>query len=221
MIEVNGKRLVIDTGPDFRYQMLRAGVKDIRAVLLTHGHKDHIAGLDDMRAFNWVNKQAHKGAAVDIYSDARTQEVIYREFGYAFAEDKYPGVPTYNLHVIDTKPFFIDDIEVIPLPVVHYELVILGFRIGNFAYITDVSHIPDDTMEKLKGVEYMVLDALREEPHVSHLTLSQAVDILQKLQVKQGWFTHIGHQMGLSKDFTRKLPANIRPAYDEMVIDIS
>lgn len=181
-------------GPDFRTQMLRAGVKDVTALLLTHEHKDHIGGLDDIRAFNWV-----KNGEVDIYCNQRTKDVIYKDYDYAFAEFRYPGVPEMNIHVIDEAPFHIDDIEVIPVTVMHYRLPVSAFRIGNFAYVTDANFISEESMKKLEGVEYMVINALRKEIHLSHFTLNQAIQVVQRLNVKQAYITHIGHQMGTAR----------------------
>lgn len=214
LLEINGKNIVIDAGPDFRYQMLRAGVKDIRAILLTHEHKDHIGGLDDVRAFNWV-----KQGAVDVYSNLRTKEVVYKDYSYAFSEYKYPGVPEINLQIVGNQSFYIDETEVIPIPVMHHKLPVLGYRIGNFAYVTDANAIPESSMEKLAGVECLVLNALRKESHLSHFTLSQALDVIRRLNVKQAWLTHIGHQMGLAEEVAGELPPHVSLAYDNMVAE--
>lgn len=215
LLEINGKNIVIDAGPDFRYQMLRAGVKDIRAILLTHEHKDHIGGLDDVRAFNWINQRP-----VDVYANARTREVVLKDYSYAFAEHRYPGVPEIHMHIIDEQPFFIDDIEIWPIPVMHYQLSVLGFRIGNFAYVTDANFIPESSIERLRGVEYMVINALRKERHLSHFTLTEAIEVARHLKVKQAWLTHIGHQMGLNREISRELPPDIHLAYDTMQVEL-
>lgn len=214
MIDIGEKKLIIDAGPDFRTQMLRAGVKDVTALLLTHEHKDHIGGLDDIRAFNWV-----KNREVDIYCNQRTKDVIYKDYDYAFAEFRYPGVPEMNIHVIDEAPFHIDDIEVIPVTVMHYRLPVSAFRIGNFAYVTDANFISEESMKKLEGVEYMVINALRKEIHLSHFTLNQAIQVVQRLNVKQAYITHIGHQMGLHEQVSLELPENVKLAYDMLTFE--
>lgn len=215
LLEVDGKNLVIDAGPDFRYQMLRAGVKDIRAVLLTHGHKDHIGGLDDVRAFNWVKQDA-----VDVYGTEATKSVVYKDFSYAFAESRYPGVPEINYHIIQEQPFYIDELEVIPIPVMHYKMLVMGFRIRNFAYITDANSIPEFSKERLHGVEYMVINALRKEQHLSHFNLEQALEMIEELQIPHAFLTHIGHQMGLAAEVAGELPAHVKLAYDTFEIEI-
>ena len=214
MIDIGEKKLIIDAGPDFRTQMLRAGVKDVTALLLTHEHKDHIGGLDDIRAFNWV-----KNGEVDIYCNQRTKDVIYKDYDYAFAEFRYPGVPEMNIHVIDEAPFHIDDIEVIPVTVMHYRLPVSAFRIGNFAYVTDANFISEESMKKLEGVEYMVINALRKEIHLCHFTLNQAIQVVQRLNVKQAYITHIGHQMGLHEQVSLELPENVKLAYDMLTFE--
>lgn len=215
MLEIEGKKLIFDAGPDFRYQMLRADVRDIRAILLTHGHKDHVGGLDDIRAFNWV-----KQGGIDVYGNEGTREVVYKDFSYAFAAFRYPGVPEINYHIIEDQPFYIDDIEVIPIPVLHYKMPVLGFRIRNFAYITDAKTIPASSMERLCGVEYLVINALRKEEHLSHFNLSEALATIQAINPKCAFLTHIGHHMGLSAEVSRELPEQVRFAYDTLEIDI-
>lgn len=198
MIEIGDRKIVIDAGPDFRYQMLRAGVKDVRALLLTHEHKDHIGGLDDIRAFNWV-----KQGKVDVYSNRRTVEAVKRDYAYAFEEVRYPGVPDMDLHVVGEDPFYIDEVEVVPLTVMHYKLPVTAFRIGGFAYITDANYIPEEGMRKLEGVECLVIDALRRERHLSHFSLEEALEVIRRLGVKRAFLTHVGHQMGLTREVER------------------
>lgn len=215
MLEIGGKNIVIDAGPDFRCQMLRAGVKDIRAILLTHEHKDHIGGLDDVRAFNWVKK-----GPVAVYADHLTKAALMKDYAYAFKRHTYPGVPKFDLHLLTSHPFYIDEVKIIPIPVMHYKLPVMGFRIGNFAYITDASYIPDSSMALLEGTEYLVVNALRKEPHMSHFTLSEAVVVAQRLGVRQAWLTHIGHQMGLAAEVDKELPDNIRLAHDTLEVEL-
>ncbi len=215
MLDIRGKKLIFDAGPDFRYQMLRSKVKDIRAILLTHGHKDHVGGLDDVRAFNWV-----KHGGVDVYGNEGTREVVYKDFSYAFAEFRYPGVPEINYHVLDENPFYIDDILITPIPVLHYKMPVLGFRIGNFAYITDAKTIPNHSMELLKGVKYLVINALRKEHHLSHFNLEEALSVIQAVQPQEAWLTHIGHQMGLASEVSKELPGHVKLAYDTFTTEI-
>lgn len=215
MIEIGDRKIVIDAGPDFRYQMLRAGVKDVRALLLTHEHKDHIGGLDDIRAFNWV-----KQGKVDVYSNRRTVEAVKRDYAYAFEEVRYPGVPDMDLHVVGEDPFYIDEVEVVPLTVMHYKLPVTAFRIGGLAYITDANYIPEEGMRKLEGVECLVIDALRRERHLSHFSLEEALEVIRRLGVKRAFLTHVGHQMGLTREVERTLPANVRLAYDGLTFEV-
>ena len=215
MIEIGDRKIVIDAGPDFRYQMLRAGVKDVRALLLTHEHKDHIGGLDYIRAFNWV-----KQGKVDVYSNRRTVEAVKRDYAYAFEEVRYPGVPDMDLHVVGEDPFYIDEVEVVPLTVMHYKLPVTAFRIGGFAYITDANYIPEEGMRKLEGVECLVIDALRRERHLSHFSLEEALEVIRRLGVKRAFLTHVGHQMGLTREVERTLPANVRLAYDGLTFEV-
>ena len=215
MIEIGDRKIVIDAGPDFRYQMLRAGVKDVRALLLTHEHKDHIGGLDDIRAFNWV-----KQGKVDVYSNRRTVEAVKRDYAFAFEEVRYPGVPDMDLHVVGEDPFYIDEVEGVPLTVMHNKLPVTAFRIGGFAYITDANYIPEEGMRKLEGVECLVIDALRRERHLSHFSLEEALEVIRRLGVKRAFMTHEGHQMGLTREVERMLPANVRLAYDGLTFEV-
>lgn len=213
MVESNTTTIVVDTTPDFRYQMLRAGVMKLDAVLFTHPHKDHIAGLDDVRAFNYVHK-----TPMELYANALTGDAIMREFAYAFADKKYPGVPNLNINTIDDKPFMIGDIEVIPILVWHLKMPVLGFRFGQFTYITDANKIDASEKEKIKGSDVMVLNALRKESHISHFTLDEAVAMVQELAVPKGYFTHISHQLGRHDEVNAGLPKGIELAWDGLEI---
>lgn len=215
MLEYHNTRIVIDTGPDFRQQMLREKVENLDAVVFTHEHKDHIAGLDDVRAFNFI-QQKH----MDVYASSRVQSAIKREFAYIFADEKYPGIPLINLHEITTSPFKINDIELIPVEVMHYKMPVLGFRIGDFTYITDAKSISDNEKEKIKGSKILVLNALRREEHISHFTFEEAIELVAELQIETGYFTHISHQLGLHEEVSKELPSNIFLAYDGLKIQI-
>ena len=209
MVETSTTTIVIDTGPDFRQQMLREQVEQLDAVVFTHEHKDHIAGLDDVRAFNFIN-----GKHIEVYATSRVQAAIKREFAYVFAEDKYPGIPLINLNEIDLAPFQIKDIKLIPIEVMHYKMPVLGFRIADFTYITDAKSISEKEKEKMKGSKVLVLNALRREEHISHFTFQEAIDLAQELNVEQAYFTHISHQLGLYEQVSEELPSNIFLAYD-------
>lgn len=209
MVESEVTSIVIDTTPDFRYQMLRANIKKLDAVLFTHPHKDHIAGLDDVRAFNFFQQKP-----MEIYANSLTEEGIKREFAYAFSDKKYPGLPNLNLNTIDETPFMIGDIPVIPILVWHLKMPVLGFRFGNFTYITDANRIDEEEKEKIKGSEVMVLNALRKEKHISHYTLDEAVALVQELEVPRAYFTHISHQLGKHEEVNAGLPKGIELAWD-------
>jgi phosphoribosyl 1,2-cyclic phosphate phosphodiesterase len=215
LIEINGKTFVIDTGPDFRQQMLRANVKNMDAVIFTHEHKDHTAGFDDIRAFNFVNKKK-----MEVYASANVQDAIKREFAYIFSDFKYPGIPEINLHLLENKTFSIEGIEIIPIEVMHYKLPVFGFRIGDFSYITDANYISDLEKEKIKNSKILVLNALRREPHISHFTLDQAIELVNELKPEKAYFTHISHQLGLHTDVEKELPENIELAFDGLKINI-
>lgn len=207
--------LVVDTTPDFRTQMLRENVKRLDAVIFTHPHKDHIAGLDDIKAFNYFQKKA-----VDVYANKLTEEALRREFYYIFADKKYPGVPNINLHIIIDKPFVVGDIPVIPILVYHLKMPVLAFRFGKFTYITDANRIDDEEKEKIKGSEIIVVNALRKKEHISHFTLNEAVNLVKELKVSAGYFTHISHQLGLHDEINSELPANIHLAFDGLTLHI-
>ena len=209
LVESKTTTIVVDTTPDFRYQMLRANVMKLDAVIFTHPHKDHIAGLDDVRAFNYYYKNP-----MELYANALTEEAIKREFAYAFLDKKYSGVPNLNINTIDDKPFMIGDIRVIPILVWHLKMPVLGFRFGQFTYITDANKIDAIEKEKIKGTEVMVLNALRKQSHISHFTLDEAVAMIQELKVPNGYFNHISHQLGKHDDVIGGLPKGIQLAYD-------
>jgi len=213
LVESATTSLVIDTTPDFRYQMLRADVKKLDAVLFTHPHKDHIAGLDDVRAFNYFQQKP-----MELYANSLTEEAIKREFAYAFSDKKYPGIPNLNLNTIDEKPFVVGDIPVIPILVWHLKMPVLGFRFGRFTYVTDANRIDDEEKEKIKGSEIIVLNALRKESHISHFTLDEAIAMTQELGAATGYFTHISHQLGRHETVTIELPDGIKLAHDSLVI---
>ncbi|MBI1767079.1 MAG: MBL fold metallo-hydrolase [Bacteroidetes bacterium] len=214
-LEVDGKNLVIDSGPDFRQQMLRERINKLDAVLLTHSHKDHIAGLDDVRAFNFLQREG-----MPIYGTAHTLEQIKREYYYAFEGERYPGIPVLNLHEIKETDFAINGIKIIPLPVLHFRMPVLGFRVNDFSYITDANFIPEETFEKLKGTKVLVLNALQKESHVSHFTLEEAIVQAKKIGADQTYFTHISHRMGLHQQVTKELPAGMALAHDGLIIDL-
>ena len=215
LVESETTTIVVDTTPDFRYQMLRANVKKLDAVLFTHPHKDHIAGLDDVRAYNYFQKKP-----MELYANSLTEEAIKREFAYAFSDKKYPGIPDLSLNTIDNNPFIIGDIPVLPVLVWHLKMPVLGFRFGRFTYITDANKIDDDEKEKIKGSDVMVLNALRKESHISHFTLDEAVAMVQELGVPSGYFTHISHQLGRHEEVNYTLPEGIALAFDGQQIDL-
>ena len=209
LLETDETNLIIDAGPDFRQQMLKEHVTKLDAILLTHEHKDHIAGLDDVRAFNYKSKDA-----IDIYSEERVQKVIKKEFSYVFSEYQYPGIPKMRLIPIPEHNFNVENLQIIPIRVFHYRLPVYGFRIGNFAYITDANYVPEDSKEKLYGVKYLVINALRKEKHISHFSLREAIDFVREISPKKAFITHISHQMGLHAEVTKELPPEIMLAFD-------
>jgi phosphoribosyl 1,2-cyclic phosphate phosphodiesterase len=213
LVETAANAIVIDAGPDFRQQMLNAHVKKLDAIFLTHEHKDHIAGMDDLRAFNYKSQ-----AAIDIYAEERVQNAIRKEYAYVFTENQYPGVPRMELHTIDKYNIDLNGDIIVPLRVFHYRLPILGFRIGNMAYITDANYIPEETMEKIIGVKYLVINALRKEKHISHFSLGEAINLIEEVSPRKAYITHIGHQMGKHADVNKELPVNITLAWDGLEV---
>lgn len=214
LVETASNTIVIDAGPDFRQQMLSAGVKKLDAILLTHEHKDHIAGMDDLRAFNYKSQ-----SAIDIYAEERVQNAVRKEYEYVFAENRYPGVPKMELHTIAGYNIDLNGDEIIPLRIFHYRLPILGFRIGEMAYITDANYIPEETKEKIIGVKYLVVNALRKEKHISHFSLGEALALIEQVSPRKAYITHIGHQMGRHADVNRDLPVNVTLAWDGLEVN--
>lgn len=209
MVQSANTTLVVDTTPDFRYQMLRENVKRLDAVLFTHPHKDHIAGLDDVRAFNYFQEQA-----MEVYANSMTIDALMREFAYAFADKKYPGVPNIALNTIDNESFVIGDIPVLPIEVWHLKMPVYAFRLGDFTYITDANRIEESEKEKIRGSKIMVVNALRKEKHISHFSLDEAIALVQELEVPEAYFTHISHQLGRHQEVEKNLPHGIHLAYD-------
>jgi len=213
MVQSANTSFVVDTTPDFRYQMLREKVSHLDAVLFTHPHKDHIAGLDDVRAFNFFQEQP-----MHIYANQMTIDALIREFAYAFADKKYPGVPNLELNSITLDPFSIGDVPVVPIQVWHLKMPVFGFRFGKFTYITDANKIDPLEKEKIKGSEVLVVNALRKEKHISHYTLEEAINLVQELQVPKAYFTHISHQLGRHEQIEKTLPEGIHLGYDGLQI---
>lgn len=220
MVECDGVRIIIDAGPDFRYQMLRAGVRRIDAILLTHQHKDHIGGIDDVRAFNFVDYPVIR--RVDIYATPVTAKCVRKDFDYAFAEDKYRGVPEIALHQIDpATPFTAAGIEIIPIEGRHSDrFEVTGYRIGRFAYLTDFSYISPENIERLRGIDTLVVNALRWTKHDSHFNVEEALSLIAEVSPRKAYLTHMSHEIGLAADIGSRLPDNVEAAYDTLQIEI-
>jgi len=214
LVQSKDTTIVVDTTPDFRTQMLREQVKKLDAVIFTHPHKDHIAGLDDVRAFNYFQREP-----MDVYANELTIQALKREFMYAFSDKKYPGLPEINLHSITNEPFTVADIPVTPVTVYHLQMPVLGFRFGRFTYITDANRIDDGEKKKIMGSDTLVLNALRKEPHVSHYTLQEAIDLAKELKVPHVYFTHISHQLGTHQEISKELPQGMHLAYDGLTLE--
>lgn len=215
LIEVDDQSIVIDTGPDFRQQMLRERTQKLDLILFTHSHKDHTAGLDDVRAFNFK-----QGTDMPLYGTVDVLKQLKSEYYYAFLEKKYPGTPNLQLNEINGDPFMANGIKITPLPVTHLHMPVLGFRIGNFSYITDANFIPPKTFERIKGTEVLVLNALQIKDHISHFTLREAIEIAKKVGARKTYFTHISHKLGLHKVISEKLPENIELGYDGLIVSL-
>ena len=214
-IETDKNNLVIDAGPDFRQQVLRENIVEIDAVLLTHEHKDHTAGLDDVRAYNYLMRKA-----MSIYAENRVVDSIKREYSYVFIDDKYPGTPELDLHIVGNKDFNINGDKIIPIQVFHNMLPVFGYRINNFAYITDAKTIADVEKEKLKGLDVLVLSALRKKTHIAHMGLNEVIDTIEQLKPRKTYLTHISHMQHSYNELAALLPSNVFPAYDGLSVEI-
>jgi phosphoribosyl 1,2-cyclic phosphate phosphodiesterase len=214
LIKTNKTNIVIDAGPDFRQQMLRENVKNLDAILLTHAHRDHIGGLDDVRAFNF-----HSVNPMPIFAEKRVSDALKREFDYSFSKSNYPGLPKFELHDINEDVFSISDLEIIPIRVMHAQLPILGFRIGNLTYITDANYISDNQLLKIKDCKYLIINALRHKPHPSHFSLQESIEIAKRTSAEHVYLTHISHHMGLHDEINKELPTNINLAFDGQKIE--
>ncbi len=214
-IEVDGKSIVFDTGPDFREQMLRERINHLDAVIYTHEHKDHTAGLDDVRSYNFKQEMD-----MPVYGRKPVLQQIKREFAYIFAANKYPGIPKVKLHEIENQPFQVEGIDILPVDVMHYKLPVFGYRIKDFTYITDVNHIPDEEKRKIRGSKVLVLSALQKHSHLSHFNLEQAIAVVKELEIPQAYFIHMGHRMGLHRDIEEELPDGMELAHDGLKIEL-
>lgn len=214
-IAVDDLSLVVDTGPDFRQQVLRLNLKHLDAVLYTHEHKDHTAGLDEVRAYNF-----RSGKDIPIYARPTVLAQLQREFAYIFAEHKYPGIPRIRTNEVHNQPFDVLGIRVTPIEVMHHKLPVFGYRIGDFTYLTDLNYISEESLDKVQGTRFLVLDALQRDAHISHFTLDQAVAVAERIGAERTYFTHISHKLGLHRDVEKELPSHIRLGYDGLQIKL-
>ncbi|MDD2636097.1 MAG: MBL fold metallo-hydrolase [Bacteroidales bacterium] len=216
LLKTNDTNILIDAGPDFRQQMLREKVEVLDAIIFTHEHKDHIAGLDDVRAFNFSTNQP-----MEIFAERRVQTALKNDYSYVFSGSNYPGIPRLNLNTIDEEPFFIKDIKITPIRVMHYKLPILGFRIGDLTYITDANYIAEEEKLKIIGSKTLIINALRKEKHIAHFSLDESLKIITECSPRKAYFTHIAHQMGLHNEINTLLPEFIELAYDGLKINFN
>jgi phosphoribosyl 1,2-cyclic phosphate phosphodiesterase len=216
LLETGNINLLFDAGPDFRQQMLRENITKLDAILMTHEHKDHTAGLDDVRAFNHKNL-----SAIDIYSEERVQEAIRNEYSYVFSEVRYPGVPKMRLCTVTDNAFSVNGVEILPIRAYHHRLPVYGFRVGDFAYITDANYLPEKSKKKLIGIKYFVINALRKEKHLSHFCLSEALELIKELSPEKAFLTHISHDMGFYAEVSKELPSGVYLAYDGLSVLIN
>ena len=214
-LEVNGKSLLIDAGPDFRQQALRERIRELHAILFTHEHKDHTAGLDDVRAYNF-----RQGTHMPLYGRRQVLDQLQREYAYIFSDMRYPGIPQVSLHEIDNQPFRVEGIEVTPIEVRHYHLPVFGFRIGDFTYLTDANYIAPAELDKVRGSRVVVLNALQTEPHLSHYTLAEALAVLEDLRPDRAYLTHASHKLGLHREVEQRLPPFVQLAYDGLKVTL-
>lgn len=215
MISWGKENFVVDTGPDFRQQMLQHKVKSLRAVIFTHEHKDHMAGLDDVRAFNYREQRD-----MEVYCTERVEEALRREYSYIFRQDKYPGIPNLHLNRIEDKPFqLIDGPFLKPIKVMHYKLPVLGFRLNDFTYITDAKTISPEEIEKVRGTKVLIVNALHQSEHISHFNLKEALAFIEKVKPEKAYLTHISHLFGKHEEIEELLPINVHAAYDGLVIE--
>lgn len=208
-------KCIVDTGPDFKTQVLRENIRELDAIIFTHEHKDHTAGLDDVRGFNFA-----QNADMPVYGRKQVLRQLKKEFAYAFADKKYPGVPRLDLKSISGQPFEINGQEIIPIDVMHGKLPVYGFRVNDFAYVTDANFIEDSELEKLKNLDVLILDALQKSKHMSHFTLSESVELIRYLNPGKAFLTHLSHKMGKHKEVEKDLPDNVFLAYDGLKLQI-